>query len=261
MSKQRQFKEESKALSAMLNSPAEYQAIDRISSCSTIFNFDDVNFVVAYKDLDHRLLHVNQKTLQYNGLKNLKDIVNKRDSDLSWHDYSEIYEKQETDAVNGVLYSALHPGTDIDGRDFLFFNRKYPWRDEKNNIIGIICHSVEIENSDLIALGHKLKKNAHFASSPIHYLGKPCGIEKYHFTPREQECLFFMIRGKTAKCIAKIIGISYRTVEYYFEKIKIKMQCHTKSEVINKAIENGFVDIIPKSLSNLVLLNSFLDDD
>jgi DNA-binding CsgD family transcriptional regulator len=61
-------------------------------------------------------------------------------------------------------------------------------------------------------------------------------------SPRQQECLFFMTRGKTAKEIGKMLGCSHRTIETHIDHIKSKFQCSTKGELIEKAFENGFLD-------------------
>jgi DNA-binding CsgD family transcriptional regulator len=58
-------------------------------------------------------------------------------------------------------------------------------------------------------------------------------------TKRELECLFLMLEGKTAKEIAIILKISYRTVETYLEKIKIKLNCQHKHELRDKLLPIG----------------------
>jgi len=65
---------------------------------------------------------------------------------------------------------------------------------------------------------------------------------------REEECLFYLLRRKSAKETAKILNISYRTVEAHIEKIKDKFKCRTKSELFSKSVENGCFYHIPSSL-------------
>jgi DNA-binding CsgD family transcriptional regulator len=47
-------------------------------------------------------------------------------------------------------------------------------------------------------------------------------------TEREAECIFHLIRGKSAKEISKILRLSQRTVENYINNIKNKLGCHKK---------------------------------
>lgn len=48
---------------------------------------------------------------------------------------------------------------------------------------------------------------------------------------RELDCLRYLLETKTAKETAFELGISFRTVEYYFENIKNKLGCSTKKEL------------------------------
>lgn len=66
---------------------------------------------------------------------------------------------------------------------------------------------------------------------------------------RETQCLFYILRGKMYKEIADIIHVSTRTVESYVESIKVKLNCHNKSEIIDKALANGYDAYIPESLA------------
>ncbi len=60
---------------------------------------------------------------------------------------------------------------------------------------------------------------------------------------RETECLNYLLRGKTAKEIAVITQLSVRTIEGYLKKIKIKLNCNSKSTLISKALRLGIMRI------------------
>lgn len=62
---------------------------------------------------------------------------------------------------------------------------------------------------------------------------------------RQSECLYYLLRGKSAVSIAKLLGLSPKTVEYYIDEIKNKMVCNNKAEVIEKAIEMGYIEVNP----------------
>lgn len=49
---------------------------------------------------------------------------------------------------------------------------------------------------------------------------------------QERECLKHLLQGKTAKETASLMNLSFRTVEYYFENVKNKLQCFYKRELI-----------------------------
>jgi DNA-binding CsgD family transcriptional regulator len=61
------------------------------------------------------------------------------------------------------------------------------------------------------------------------------GVESPQLSNREKECLRLCLSGETAKGIASILHLSTRTVESYFENIKIKLNCFNKTELLKKA--------------------------
>jgi len=62
------------------------------------------------------------------------------------------------------------------------------------------------------------------------------------FTPREIEYLQQLALGKTSKGIAKTLFVSYRTVEFYVEKLKLKTGCRNKLELVIWAANFGISD-------------------
>lgn len=57
-------------------------------------------------------------------------------------------------------------------------------------------------------------------------------LEKFkRLSPREKECLKYLLYGMTSRESAEEMGLSPRTVEYYFENIKDKMDCTTKRDL------------------------------
>jgi DNA-binding CsgD family transcriptional regulator len=57
---------------------------------------------------------------------------------------------------------------------------------------------------------------------------------KFNLTPREIDCFMLTLKGKTAKQIAILLGLSYRTVEEYICNIKTKLQVISKSALVEK---------------------------
>jgi DNA-binding CsgD family transcriptional regulator len=53
-------------------------------------------------------------------------------------------------------------------------------------------------------------------------------------TTRENECLYYLLAGKSAKQTAAILNISQRTVEFHLDNIKLKAGCRTKIELAGK---------------------------
>ena len=56
--------------------------------------------------------------------------------------------------------------------------------------------------------------------------------KKYYFTKREMDCMRQLQQGHTLKEIAKLMAISPRTVEYYLDNVKDKLNIRRKSEIL-----------------------------
>lgn len=64
-------------------------------------------------------------------------------------------------------------------------------------------------------------------------------LEGELLTNKQLSCVTHLIDGKSAKEIAKTLGISYRTVEGHITKLNARFNCHTKTELIAKLLKNG----------------------
>jgi DNA-binding CsgD family transcriptional regulator len=234
---------------------AESKIISKIISTEKLSNeIETLDGMFAYKTVNHEIVTCNQVYLNYIGFKKVNRLAGKTDFDLIWQDYTHIYHAQEDDALQGKIYTALHPAQDVNERKFVAFNRKYPWCDEKGNIIGIVSHSIEVDNPNFIEVVNLLNKTTICEPEKDHLLCER--VSEFKLTPREGECLFYLLHGKTGKQIARIMAISHRTVETYIDALKFKFNCHTKSDLIDFCIRNGLIKIVPTSVFSKKLLTS-----
>lgn len=143
----------------------------------------------------------------------------------------------------------MHPLKLFNQCEVLILTRKSPFYDSTGAIVGISGAVTII--TDLFKVKNFLKLNTvdcEFAAfnqnKPFQYTIADC-VNQFKITRREFNCLFYLMRGKTAKEIALLLHISKRTVEAHINNIKLKMTCRTKSELISKAFDEGFLQIIP----------------
>ena len=61
-------------------------------------------------------------------------------------------------------------------------------------------------------------------------------------TPREQEVLCHIARGRTGKEVARIMDLSPRTVDTYRERLMKKLQAHSVADLVRYALKAGLVD-------------------
>ena len=63
----------------------------------------------------------------------------------------------------------------------------------------------------------------------------------YHLTPQETELLKLMVEGYNYKAAASRLGITINTASYHVRNIYEKLQVHSKSEAVAKALRNRLV--------------------
>lgn len=61
-------------------------------------------------------------------------------------------------------------------------------------------------------------------------------------SPREQECLQWVCRGKSSADIGTILCLSPRTVDSYLEKTCSKLRVRTRIEAVAKAVREGLIE-------------------
>jgi len=63
----------------------------------------------------------------------------------------------------------------------------------------------------------------------------------YHLTPHELRLLKLMVEGHNYKTAAAELGVTFNTVCFHIKQIYEKMQVHSKSEAVAKALRNRLV--------------------
>ena len=199
--------------------------------------------ILVNKSIDLSITYCNDTFLRYSGLASEEEALGLTDYDLPWHNYADIYYKHELDALAGKEYSAIIPFKDHKGNEYIFLNNKAPRRNQDDKIIGTVSYAMEVINPPVFEFVSLLQKSLSDQSIANYF-----SIQDTHLSSRESECLFYLLRGNTAKQIARLLSLSPKTVEHYIENMKLKFHCQTKSELISKAIEQGFTNVVPKSI-------------
>ncbi len=60
-------------------------------------------------------------------------------------------------------------------------------------------------------------------------------------TSRQYDCLYYLMKGMTAKQIGDMLGISYRTVQGHYDRLRQKFKCRNRSELLLQALRTSYV--------------------
>jgi DNA-binding NarL/FixJ family response regulator len=70
---------------------------------------------------------------------------------------------------------------------------------------------------------------------------RPPESADYRLTPHETRLLQLLVEGHQYKTAADVLGITVRTVNFHVQQVYRKLQVHSKSEAVAKAIRNRIV--------------------
>lgn len=200
---------------------------------------------VFFVDSDMHMLLCNEPQAKAHGTISIEDTINRS--------LYELLTKETCDKIkaNNLLVERSQSIQifeehieRIDGLNELYLAIKFPLFDSAKKIIGSFGLGIDISARKLnIATDILSKLNClqlPTTNNELQQILRSSEIDGIHLSNRETLCLYYTIHGKTAKEIAKELSISYRTVEIHLAHIKEKLNCHSKSELIDKALSSGF---------------------
>lgn len=126
-----------------------------------------------------------------------------------------------------------------DGESMNFLTVKTPVYSDDNNIIGVFGCSVMIPQqplADSLTLITKIGMLSSLSQETLGNIIFNMKVGDIFFTRRQSEVIHYYIRGRNARQIAEVMGLSRRTVEKYLDNIKQKMNVTSKIELIDKLI-------------------------
>ncbi|KTD05455.1 PAS and helix-turn-helix domain-containing protein [Fluoribacter gormanii] len=196
---------------------------------------------IGWKDLNRYYLGANKALLEFKGFSDLAEVVGQTDEELSpWSvDENKMFQQQDLCVLNGEKVSTVH--FDSKTSD-IFFLEKCPLTDPNNNVTGLIYYCRPCQKNEFFSLLRQFDDKLHLNTNHYTLNGNE---NKYGLSSRECECVFLLIRGKSAKEIGVLLSLSKRTIESYIENIKNKMDCKNKAEILVKAVLNGYHNYIP----------------
>lgn len=201
-----------------------------------------------YKDEHHTFQYVNE---QYGKLVGVRghhlDLIGSTVAEVpcGMAAAADILEEQDRlimSSGRSVKKLDIHPCAD--GIWTVHVGRKEPIFDDNKKAVGVIWHGIDITDAYTVAISTQL---ARFSGLQNNYeLSNHGGC--LSLSPRESQVLFLIMRGKTAKLAATVLGVSHRTVQQYIDSLKQKFGVESKVELIDTAIARGYMSQIPLSM-------------
>ena len=177
----------------------------------------------------------------------------------------------DPNTVLGLSYGDMRCEASEFSSDFLRQDQKAILSGERNYMIARLCYAKKqyktlFGNKEAFTYNNKKYIFANFLDvSQLHFFDVPI-IKEYNnrnfqycyeitsnlksvsLTKKETVCLFFYLRGYTAKAMGALMDKSDRVMQDHISKIKEKLNCSNRAQVIEKCIETGLYNFIPISI-------------
>jgi len=206
------------------------------------------------KDLNSIFVRSNNVSAQIIGFKNAEEMQGKNDSQMRCRaaEFAEIFQQQDRLVIEHrkpLQFLELISFADDQWR--LSIVTKIP-QIRMGHLLGTQGSAIDVtailpKLSSLFTISNTRFKRASQRQQSYFF---DCDIYEINLSERQSECLFFLLRGKNVKEISQFLNLSPRTIEDYVNQLKLKFNCSSKGELIEKAIDHGYIYMIPTGIIN-----------
>jgi PAS domain S-box-containing protein len=190
--------------------------------------FSQLDIYVFCKDTNGRFLFCNEKFAEAAGIDSPSELIGKTDYDLIWREQAPYFQAGDQKVLAGEPF--VNKQEVMLQRDkiatVLTSSKQFI---EKDKCLGVIGHFVDIT-------GFFLNRNVGYFDSKSNrfYLGDP--FKNVYLCRQQYKVFKLLLLGYAAKKIANLLHLSTRTIEFYIDTIKKKLDCKTKHEIIAKVL-------------------------
>lgn len=204
------------------------------------------------KDVNSKYTHMSDATAKLIGYEKADDFLGLDDRAINCPAVSsaEAFMKQDQWVIQTqkkMINLDIHQYAD---RPYILLTKKVPGFQD-TRVAGTVCGCTELSSQAMMRLCSTLTELDH------QYYPKQTRDRSYQISelmvqedlsPREMDCLFYLLRSKSAKEIAQRLNVSHRTVEWHLSNIRLKLQCRNKNELIENAVSKGYLQYVPQHL-------------
>lgn len=201
---------------------------------------------VYAKYTDGTYVGANDSLIEMAGLTSVTDIKNKTDEELCWSASSEALRQNDLSVLeNERAICQIENVVDCNENKIDMLSFKLPFYSNDEKVVGLLGISINSEKQPTSDLFDMLTQTMRTFESDYPALSANSLMQRKQaamksrqeilnrLTQRERDCVKCLCQGLSAKETAKVLGLSYRTVEVYYEKIKVKLGVRRKIEILS----------------------------
>ena len=211
---------------------------------------------IGLKDHNSRIFLVNNNVAALTGYASPQCFLDKEifDEDLNCQAselMDEFIEQDQRVFTSKKVVKELIYAQYANGQPYVFYNERYPIVNSQNEVIAIWCAATDITNINIIDFSMAYTQLTDYYLNGkskrqfiINLSDDSDDTDENELSKRQYQCIYYLLRGYSAKQIANQLGISSRTVETHIHRLKVKYQCTSKSQLIETVLSHGFLNTI-----------------
>ena len=213
------------------------------------FMINFLPFPASLKNSHSEYITANTALLKLCGFSDLKALKGKTDQDLKCAaaNFSEEFRQQDKRSIEFGKQVNIDICRYADEKIHCFSSTKTPIFCKKNNQSATLSCMLEMDCT-LIEKFASILNSSTKTRNMANILGSYSTRQREDditLSKRQAQSLFFLLRGKTSKEIARILSLSPRTVDEYIDIMKVKFHCENRLQLISCAIEKGYFFTLP----------------
>jgi DNA-binding CsgD family transcriptional regulator len=206
---------------------------------------NDIDIYLFAKDRKGKYIFANDNLAYAAGMDSKEQMIGKTDYDLIWREQADVFRQGDKRTFDGNPHIKI-PEVQIqpDGIKEIMTSKNILYN-RNDTAVGII--GFYIENTGKVLVD---KEGIYDPVKKRIYLGSVFNSE--YLTRREIQVFYYVLLGLSARKIADRLFRSKRTIEYHIDKIKNKLQCDTRGDMVAIAIKSGLT---------YTIFNTFMGED
>ncbi len=197
----------------------------------------------GWKDVYSRYQGISEHMLAFSGLGKCNNILNKLDDEIEqFNAFAESYQQWDKIAMKHGAVQMQDKCKTANGEQVDLVVAKFPIYEEKNNkVIGVFYHAIPAKDY----INPRGVSTLTLSGSYFQLMSDNTLV---NLSEQESILLYYYLRGRTSREIASSMNLSNRTIEAYTDVIRLKLNCKTRSQVVDLVIQQGLFDFIPKKI-------------
>lgn len=211
---------------------------DYPSHPASVKSFMDMPANIYFMDRNSIMRRMNDRTAETSGYLSATDAIGKSLRDVGKSEtISKILENDRQVVATGRYKIESESYERVDGQEMVALSIKFPML-QNHAVAGIFGCSILLGNHCGPTLSESLTQLTKAGILSSDNLAVPVlRLNQTYFDQRDHAIMRLLVRGKTAKQIARVLALSHRTIEHRIESIKHKLQVKSKADLIEKLVD------------------------